>query len=108
MGITEVTQQATDALTVRRVFGDPFEKDGTTVLPVAAVRGGGGGGAGHDQSGQEGEGAGFGVAARPAGAYVLTGNRVSWHPAVDVNRMLTVAGAVVVAWLLTRSRRRSA
>ena len=35
-----------DVLTVKRVFGDAYEVDGVTVIPVAAVRGGGGGGGG--------------------------------------------------------------
>ena len=38
--------QARDALTARRVFGDPIERDGTLILPVASVMGGAGGGGG--------------------------------------------------------------
>lgn len=40
-------------------------------------------------------GTGFGVIARPAGAYVIRGDQVRWQPAVDVNRIF--AGALALA-----------
>lgn len=46
MQIDEVLTQARDAMTVRRVFGEPIERDGLTIIPVANVMGGGGGGTG--------------------------------------------------------------
>ena len=70
------------------------------------MAGGGGGGGGHDDRGQEGEGGGFGLIARPAGAYVIKQGRVVWRPAVDVNRLLATVGAVVIAYLLTPGRHR--
>lgn len=104
MNVTEVLSSAKDAITVKRVYGEPYEKDGLTVIPAAAVGGGGGGGTGHDAKGEENEGAGFGLGARPVGAYVLQGQHVDWRPAVDPNRMVMVAGMVLIAYLLTRSR----
>ena len=104
MKIDEVLQAATDAVTVKRVYGEPYERDGLTVIPAATVTGGGGGGQGHDPQGQEGEGGGFGVTGRPAGAYVIKGGQVSWRPAVDPNRVVLVAGLVVIAYLLSRPR----
>jgi len=68
--LNELVTTAGDAITVRRVFAEPYEKDGITIIAAAAVAGGGGGGGGHDEQGQEGEGGGFGVSARPAGAYI--------------------------------------
>jgi hypothetical protein len=44
------------------------------------------------------------VSARPAGAYVIKDGTVRWRPAVDVNRLLVTAGAVVIAYLLARAR----
>lgn len=41
---------------------------------------------------------------RPAGAFVISGANVRWRPAVDVNRLFAVLGAVVIAYLLTRPR----
>ena len=43
---------AKDSMTVGRVFGDPYEKDGLTVIPAVRVMGGAGGGAGQDDEGQ--------------------------------------------------------
>ena len=104
MKLDQVLADARDAITAKRVFGEPYEKDGITVIPAAAVGGGGGGGSGRDDSGQEGEGGGFGAGGRPAGAYVIKGDQVRWHPAVDPNRIVTTAGVVLVAYLLTRPR----
>lgn len=77
------------ALNARRVFAEPLERDGVTVIPTAAVRGGGGGGGGTDAEGKGGgTGSGFGVTARPVGAFVIRGGKLAWRPAVDVNRII--------------------
>lgn len=94
-------------MTVTRVFGEPVERNGLTVIPAALVAGGGGGGGGHDDKGQEGQGGGFGVAARPAGVYVIRGDQVRWQPAVDANRVIVVLGTVVIAFLLSRRGRQA-
>jgi uncharacterized spore protein YtfJ len=104
MKIDEILNQAKDTLTVKRVYAEPFEKNGLTVIPAAAVGGGAGGGTGHDEKGQEGEGGGFGMRARPAGAYLIKDGQLTWRPAVDPNRIIAVLGAVLVAYLLTRPR----
>jgi uncharacterized spore protein YtfJ len=104
MKATDVLSKAGDMVTVRRVFGEPYEKDGVTVIPAAMVGGAGGAGMGHDEKGQEGEGGGFGMGGRPAGAYVVRNGEVTWRPAIDPNRMVLTVGAVVIAYLLTRPR----
>src|ERR687892_2547158 len=87
MEVQEVLTQARDAMSVKRVFGEPYEKNGVTVIPVARVQGGAGGGGGEGPEGQgRGSGSGFGVTARPVGAYVIRGQDVRWQPAIDVNR----------------------
>jgi uncharacterized spore protein YtfJ len=89
-----------DAITVKKVYGDPYQKDGVTVIPAAKVMGGGGGGEGEGPEGPSagrGAGTGFGIVARPAGAFVIRGNDVTWQPAVDVDRI--VAGVFTVAAL---------
>ena len=68
MKLDELVNSTRDTLTVKRVFGEPFERDGLAVIPAASVRGGAGGGSGHDEKGQEGEGGGFGMTGAPAGA----------------------------------------
>jgi len=95
-----VLEQAIDAVTVRRVFGEAYEVNGTTVVPVARVRGGGGGGSGSGQdkgSSGGGSGLGYGVRAEPAGVYVITGDRVHWQPAVDAGRITLTLGLAFLA-----------
>jgi uncharacterized spore protein YtfJ len=109
MRLAEMVTTLRDAMTVSRVFGEPYERDGVTVIPAASIRGGAGGGAGtKGDTGEEGEGGGFGLTARPAGAYVIANGAVAWQPAVDVNRIVTtaVAGAVLAVWFVTTSLRR--
>ena len=109
MKLPEMVTSLREAMTVSRVFGEPVERDGVTVIPTAVLRGGAGGGGGTDPgTGEEGEGGGFGVTARPAGVYVIRDGDVSWQPAVDVNRIVGVAvlGWVVGSWLLARGLRR--
>lgn len=88
MEYTELLAEVKDAITVKRVYGDPIEKDGMTVIPVASVRGGGGGGGGNDAADAGGSGAGFGFTARPAGVYVLRDGDAVWRPAFDLGRTI--------------------
>lgn len=104
MKVDELLEQAQETLSGRRVFGEPIQQDGVTVIPAAEVAGGGGGGGGNDQDGQEGMGGGFGLRARPAGAYVIDGGRVSWQPAVDVNKLVSTLASLAVAVLFVRWR----
>jgi uncharacterized spore protein YtfJ len=102
MEVHDVIAQARDALTVKRVFGEPYEKDGVTIIPAARVQGGAGGGGGEDPQGQgRGSGSGFGMTARPVEAFIIRGGELSWRPAVDVNRILLGAQVVAVVALLT-------
>lgn len=102
--IGEILEQARDAFTVKRVFGEPYEKDGSLVVPVIAVRGGFGGGTGSDKGGGTGVGGGFGISARPVGVYRIRGDAVSWSPAVDKTRVIVLGQAVgIVALLVLRS-----
>ena len=96
MDARQVLADARDALTVRRVFGDPIQVNGTTVLPVAYLRGGGGGGGRAEDSG-----AGFGVMAKPAGVFAVRDGHVTWRPAVDVNRVILGGQMVAAAAILT-------
>jgi uncharacterized spore protein YtfJ len=110
-----------DSLTVKRVFGDAYEVDGVTVIPVAMVRGGGGAGLGEGTSGNgeheasgaprggpagsgSGLGLGFGVDARPVGVYVVKDGEVSWQPSIDVMRVV-LGGQVVAIFALWTLRR---
>ena len=111
--VQKVIEQAREAITVRRVFGDPYEKNGVTVIPAARVQGAAGGGGGEGPEGQGmGSGSGFGVQARPAGAFVIQNDDVQWRPAIDVNRIilggqLIAAAGLLLAATVVRFRRHS-
>jgi uncharacterized spore protein YtfJ len=102
MQVQDVIAQARDAMTVKRVFGEPYEKDGVTIIPAARVQGGAGGGSGEDPQGQgTGSGSGFGMTARPVGAFIVRDGDLSWRPAVDVNRIVLGGQLVAIVALLT-------
>jgi uncharacterized spore protein YtfJ len=104
MELPEVFGRAAEAGQVRRVFGEPIEREGLTVLPTAAVRGGAGGGQGRGpkEGGSDGEGAGggYGFIAKPAGVFVIRGDQVEWRPALDLGRVILGGQLVAVAALL--------
>ena len=100
MNALEAVSQAKDVINVRRVYGEPYQEGGLTIIPAANVIGGGGGGG--DTAGNGG--AGFGVRARPAGAWVIKDGEVQWKPALDLNRVILVGQIIaIVALLVTRS-----
>jgi uncharacterized spore protein YtfJ len=102
MQVQDVIAQARDTMTVKRVFGEPYEKDGVTIIPAARVQGGAGGGSGEDPQGRGGgSGSGFGVTARPVGAFIVRDGDLSWRPAVDLNRIILGGQVVAVVALLT-------
>ena len=67
MKTEELLRGAQEAITVRRVYGEAIERDGVTLVPAAMVVGGGGGGG--DEAGNGG--GGFGLMARPIGAWAI-------------------------------------
>ncbi|RZT86068.1 hypothetical protein EV383_2956 [Pseudonocardia sediminis] len=95
--------QLADRIGRDQVFGAPVEQAGAVVVPVARVRAGGGSGPGR-------RGQGTGVVARPVGAFSISADgKVSWHPAVDVNRIvlggqLALLGVVAIAGFVARRR----
>ena len=104
MQVDELLAQARDSMTVQRVFGDPIERDGVTVIPVANVMGGAGGGSGDSPEQGSGGGAGYGIRATPAGVYVIQDGAVEWQPAIDMGRVILVGQLVgIVALLVLRS-----
>lgn len=84
------------------VFGDPVERDGVTVVPVARVRygvgGGGGRGAGRKKKRDAGDGAaqevgyghGGGLQAAPVGFIEISGGRAVYKRIADPVRLLAV------------------
>ena len=97
MNVDEMLTGARDAMTVKRVYGDPIERDGIMVIPAAKVMGGGGGGGDSENN----AGGGFGVSAQPAGAWIIKDGEVGWEPAIDATRLGTLAMVVAIVFLLT-------
>lgn len=123
--VAALTRAAQDTLTVRRVFGEPYERDGTLVVPVARVTGalGAGAGAGDgavgaDRGGRaphgsgDGGGGGWGTQVKPLGVFVVDDDGAHWRPALDLTRVVLggqLVGAVAatawaLAWALRRRR----
>jgi uncharacterized spore protein YtfJ len=99
MDFSEAILNARDAITVKRVYGEAYERNGVMVIPAAAVSGGGGGGTGDQEDGRTGSGGGFGLRARPVGVFVVREDQVSWEPAVDLSRVILGGQLIAVAAL---------
>jgi len=96
--VDELLKGARDAISVKRVYGEPIESDGVIVVPAAVVRGGGGGGGDANHNG----GGGFGLQARPTGAWVIRAGEATWKPAIDANRVALFAFLLGLAFALRR------
>ncbi|ODA90891.1 hypothetical protein ATY41_08240 [Leifsonia xyli subsp. xyli] len=81
---------------VKSVYGEPVVVDGTTIVPVAAVKFGFGGSVGDDEDGpgRSGGGGGGGVAV-PFGAYVSDEAGVRFRP----NLITLLAVGIPFVWV---------
>src|SRR3989442_3192729 len=98
MNALEVLNQTKDAITVRRVYGEPYQQDGVTIIPAANVMGGGGGGG--DTEGNGGGGLGGG-AAPPRGPGHRQGEAAVPPPPPPYPRVFTwppIAASTLSAW----------
>lgn len=106
MAVVRAIAQTLETNSSRRVYGEPVTVGDITIVPAARVvgRGGGGGGvneAGADRPAGEGSGGGLAQSAAPVGAFVVRGGRVTWRPAVDVNKIVLGGQIVAIVALLT-------
>lgn len=127
-----LTNAANDSITVRRVFGEAYERAGTLVIPVARVWGATGSGAGggemavphhgetgavesekgNERSASEGHGGGGGYAThvKAVGVFVVDDTGTHWQPTLDVNRVILggqlvgafVVSVIALAWAVKR------
>jgi uncharacterized spore protein YtfJ len=102
--LLEQIGKAEESFTVRRVFGEPFEVDGVTVIPAARVQGAVGGGGGQAPGGEGGTGTGFATNTKPFGMFVLRDGEVGWRPAVDVNRVIMGIVALLTVRSIVKAR----
>jgi uncharacterized spore protein YtfJ len=94
----------------RRVYAEPVERDGVTIIPAASIAGGGGGGSQGDGNGSSDGGVGFGLVGKPVGAWVVKDGSAEWQPArvADVDRMISMLPMIglvllIAAWILRRA-----
>jgi uncharacterized spore protein YtfJ len=98
MNPQDVLSQVRDTLTVKRVFGEPIERNGITIIPVARVAGATGAGDGSAPASAgtaatgSGSGVGYAVRTMPAGVYV---NRV-----ILGGQLVVIAIALVIRSLV--------
>ncbi|MBO0900595.1 hypothetical protein J1G42_10545 [Cellulomonas sp. zg-ZUI222] len=126
-----LTGAAADTFTVRRAFGEAYERDGRLVVPVARVTvltGSGAGGGDGDLtppdaaddgsratgrvahgSGDGGAG-GFAAHVTPLGMVVVDDDGAHWQPTIDINRVIlggqVVAAVVASVWAVAWAVRR--
>ena len=121
--LSKLAERVGASVSAKAVFGEPVERDGVTVIPVARVRYGFGAGsgrggnrrrgreAGGDGEEQYGTGGGGGVQAAPIGYIELRGGRARFTRIADPARAialltLPLAALAVGAVLLTLQRGR--
>jgi len=102
--LDELITATKKSLEPRMVYTEPYDKDGITVIAAASISTGGGGGDNREEHGRSGEGGGFGLSAKPVGAYVIKNGDLRWQPAVDVNRLMATVGAIALAALFVGAR----
>ena len=117
MDANSVLAKLSESITPVRVFGEPIERDGCTVIPVAYVISGGGLGKNDPlppgtelppvPTGQRppmpGEGGGFGTVCWPIGAYVIKGGDARFVPSYDIGAMVII-GSTATSILLRALR----
>ena len=59
---------------------------------------------GESEGGESGGGGGFGLMARPSGAWIVEDGVVTWKPAIDVNRIVLGGQIVALAAILVSGR----
>jgi uncharacterized spore protein YtfJ len=112
MDLSRLMPAAREGIGVRRVFGEPVDRDGTTLSPAATVIGGAGSGGGEEPGsesegeGRSGGGSGFFGVMWPSGAYVIKDGHVGWRPAFNVTQVMVVLVPVALG-LAGILRRRS-
>ena len=94
------------------VYGEPVERDGITVIPVAKARWGFGGGAGQrkDEGGggnqEEGAGGGGGVQVTPVGFIEIKNHAATFRPIRTVSPAWIIMGSLLGLFLLRGTAKR--
>jgi len=110
MALRDLMASMMDSSSAGRVFGEPIERDGILIVPVACLYGAVGGDdarsaaeADRPEPAQNTGGGGL-WASTPAGTYVLKNGEVTWLPAVNANRSILLGClTAIVGMLVARS-----
>jgi uncharacterized spore protein YtfJ len=97
MDVQKMVSRSQETATVARVYGEPHEKGGTTLIPAARVSARGGSGAAR---GGKHSGGGFRADAEPVGAFVIKNGEVEWKPVFDLSGTVRRGQLVGVVALL--------
>lgn len=84
------------------IFGDPVERDGVTVIPVAKARWGFGGGAGKRRD-EDGAGGGGGIQITPVGFIEIRAGESEFRPIRTASLHWLILGGLAAVFLLSRS-----
>jgi len=88
------------------IFGDPVERDGLTVIPVARALWGFGGGVGHRKD-ADGGGGGGGMQITPIGFIELKNGAAEFRPIRTVSFNWIIAGGLAAIFLLRKTLRKN-
>jgi uncharacterized spore protein YtfJ len=94
-----------DRVTVATVFGEPVEREGITVIPVARTRfgfGGGGGGGAHGEDHGSGGGGGGGAMVSPAGYIEIRNGAAEYRRIATPADLLALGIAAALAAIALR------
>ena len=100
--LERLAQQVQVNANAKQVYGEPVERDGTTVIPVAKVQWGFGGG-GIGRGAAERGGGGGGARAFPTGFIELRDGKAEFRPITDPMTPAILAAAGLAAGLLLAS-----
>jgi uncharacterized spore protein YtfJ len=94
------------------VFGEPVERDGITVIPVAKARWGFGGGSGQRKeqgdggTREDGAGGGGGVQVSPVGFIEIKNHEANFRPIRTLSLPWIIAGSIVGLFLISTTLKR--
>ncbi|MGZ8708865.1 MAG: spore germination protein GerW family protein [Thermoanaerobaculia bacterium] len=97
--LERLAQQIQVNASAKQVYGEPVERDGTTIIPVAKVQWGFGGG-GIGRGAAERGGGGGGARAFPTGFIELRAGKAEFRPIQDPMAPALLAAAGLVAGIL--------
>jgi uncharacterized spore protein YtfJ len=97
--VDQMSQRIGEVVNGRLIYGDPIERDGTTVIPVARVRFGFGGGS-KNPEGRGGAGGGAQIA--PVGFIVMSPRGASFRRISRRMPVLPLAAIAVIGLVVAR------